>query len=734
MLSKFKSKFLKSKEAKKNMKEEKIKNDGKPKKINNIFERFKKVKLDKKLFKSNFSFHDFFGKRTLAKKLVITILFIVIFSMSILAGLSMIFTKRNISKDYKESTTNTLLQNQHYIELLSKNTQQIAYEIYNNKTILDNLKKENTESLEFIKSQSLVREELMGLVSVNITKVLKNIYIYSNDRCICTTKEENINGNKELLEEAKKQSWYEKAQKSSIKPFWCFTETNGKKALSYIKGISNLDDFKATSVLRIDIDPSIFKNAMDDLELGNDGIVAMVDEDGYILSGNKDFKMGELFKYDFYEKIKDSKGGTLSTNIYGKKYEVIYKDINNYGWKYITAIPYSQINKTSKILGKITLIITLIVVMIAFLIAIITSLQITKPIKNIIEVTKKLATCDFTVSCDENTRINEIDSLSKNFNNMVLILNDALKNTSELIQSTAETSVNLLSVSGSLGKKAEDIVQNVEEISKGSTNQTEETMNCAEISLALNEEIGKTIKKLDKLGQNKDEALKAIEISSKQIDDLNKTSSLNAKSMNDVSITIGDLKEKTKLILNILTRINEITDQTNLLSLNASIEAARAGDAGKGFAVVANEIRLLAEQSQNASLEIQGIVKEVNKAINNSLNIAYDAKDAFKVEEEQVENTKNSFNKLRDSFDLVTESIEESLKSVNIIDKSKDVLSDAIDNIASISQENTAATEAVTSVIQEHVNENKKINEMAEGLNQKSKNLEALVNKFKFTE
>jgi methyl-accepting chemotaxis protein len=173
------------------------------------------------------------------------------------------------------------------------------------------------------------------------------------------------------------------------------------------------------------------------------------------------------------------------------------------------------------------------------------------------------------------------------------------------------------------------------------------------------------------------------------------------------------------------------TKQTSLLSLNASIEAARAGEAGKGFSVVANEIRKLSEQSHSASLEIENIVKEVNRSIKGSLDISSKAQELFKEELQQVEHTIKSFENIKVSIINITNSMKDTMKSINIIDEEKDYMYDSINNIASISEENMATTEEVAATIQNQCEENDSMYFLAQGLNQKANELSKLIEKFK---
>ena len=172
-------------------------------------------------------------------------------------------------------------------------------------------------------------------------------------------------------------------------------------------------------------------------------------------------------------------------------------------------------------------------------------------------------------------------------------------------------------------------------------------MQCVETSSDLDLDINKAVEGLDKVSGAAKDCFLVLEDSRIIIHDLNQSSDSNSKAIAKVSATVSKLKDNTKDILLILNKINEITDQTNLLSLNASIEAARAGEAGKGFTVVAEEVRKLSGQSQSASIQISKIIKQVNESIGSAMNISNSAKLAFSDEIIQVTKTSKSFDSIK---------------------------------------------------------------------------------------
>ena len=119
------------------------------------------------------------------------------------------------------------------------------------------------------------------------------------------------------------------------------------------------------------------------------------------------------------------------------------------------------------------------------------------------------------------------------------------------------------------------------------------------------------------------------------------------------------MNESTKKINTISETISQITEQTNLLSLNASIESARAGEAGKGFAVVAEEIRKLAEQSKNSTEEIKAIIASIQKKSDTAVKAIKSTENVVNEQDLAVGETQKIFSEILKSIGIMIDKVEE---------------------------------------------------------------------------
>ena len=176
-----------------------------------------------------------------------------------------------------------------------------------------------------------------------------------------------------------------------------------------------------------------------------------------------------------------------------------------------------------------------------------------------------------------------------------------------------------------------------------------------------------------------------------------------AKSRESISIVreaMAQNNEQAQKIEMTSQKINSIADQTNLLSLNAAIEAARAGDAGKGFAVVAEEIRSLAEETNTLTNEIGGIIQELLIKTSDATKNMEDMEKIFEQQEQSVGDTREKFIQIEQRLDNVKASVDTLYAASNDMMSSKKTIVGMIEGLSSVSEENAAGSQEVMAAVE----------------------------------
>ncbi|BCN32150.1 methyl-accepting chemotaxis protein [Anaeromicropila herbilytica] len=483
-----------------------------------------------------------------------------------------------------------------------------------------------------------------------------------------------------------------------------------------------------------DIKRSAIEGTLKSLDLGKGSIISFITADGKETLANTD-KTSVFGKLSYYKESVKSKNTTDSTyeKYNNKEYLYLYTKIGDTGATLCSLVPKDMILKQANSIKYITIIIVLVASIIAVFAGTLVSSNITKALSKFNRSLEKVGQGDLTVTFDEN-RHDEFGLLGKSIADMISNMRNLIKEVYSVSNKVSE-SANEVSVSSEhILIASKDISTAVDEISTGVVQQASDSESCLHQMGTLSEKINlvsDNTNEIDRIAVNtKETVAKGFEI----IDELNKKSKETTEITGVVINGIEELDKQSRTIEGIVGVINDISAQTNLLSLNASIEAARAGEAGRGFAVVADEIRKLADQSMTAANDIKKIVDDIKNKTQGTVVSAKKAETIVDSQAAALQNTIELFNNINSHVGNLTISLGRISEGVDTIEEAKKDTLEAISSISAVSEESAAATEEVSAIATTQITSVEDMNQLASGLLENAKKLEESVSRFKIEE
>ncbi|WP_432354517.1 methyl-accepting chemotaxis protein [Sporosarcina sp. A2] len=387
-------------------------------------------------------------------------------------------------------------------------------------------------------------------------------------------------------------------------------------------------------------------------------------------------------------------------------------------------------NKSADQAAIASIIAGILSLVLSIVIAVVLTRMISKPLRRLSSAVTAVAEGDLTEEDVIVASKDEVGVLASSFNVMKQNLRNLIGGVNEnallLTASAEELSASTYEVS----KSAEEMTKSIDSVASGSQSSA---MSARESSTAMEETavgVQRIAESATELNTSAEKTMHIATESGKTIDNAKEQMNIIYQSSNETSELIKRLSQQSEEIENITNVITGITEQTNLLALNAAIEAARAGEHGKGFAVVADEVRKLAEESKKSAsqiveltLAIQTDTKNVEQSVTSSM---VNVEQGVQV----IEDAGRTFLDIVKAVQVMSNQIAEISAATEQISASAEEVSASVNEIAGQASSASAQTEQNASSMEEQMATIEEINAVAQDLSNKAVDLQEMIQQF----
>lgn len=534
----------------------------------------------------------------------------------------------------------------------------------------------------------------------------------------------------------RKRGWYQKAKEKNQLIFTdAYVDDNTKKyvvsAAVPVKGTKG----SMRGVAGIDISLDYISELTKAININGKGFGFIIDAAGITIAHPDSKNISTNIHENpalkgFAKEMLSTERGTFTYEINGVTRLMLYKKIPSTGWVLAIAANkndlYEQINK----LQYQFLIITILGLLLVVAVSLFFARKLTSQIIALTHNAERVASGDLRVQELVFKSKDEVGQLAVAFNSMVANLRHLIGRVSQTSEQVAAASEELTAGAEQSAQATNQVAAAIGEVAKGADSQSNATKSTAEVveqmstnieQVAINTNIVTDM--ADKTASAAKQGNEAVDAAINQMGNIEKTVASSAQ-------VVTKLGERSKEIGQIVDTISGIAGQTNLLALNAAIEAARAGEQGRGFAVVAEEVRKLAEQSQEAAKQIATLISEIQLETDKAVVAMSDGTREAKVGANVVNSAGQAFKEIATLVGEVSTQIKDISASIQLMATGSQQIVASVHDIDRISHETAGQTQTVSAATEEQSASMEEIAASSQALAKMAEELQTAIRRF----
>lgn len=518
------------------------------------------------------------------------------------------------------------------------------------------------------------------------------------------------------------------------------SKSNHVEMLSYTKPIYKNNQY--VGLLSIDLNFGNLKKFVNEIELLNSGYVFVINENyNFIihntLTAEDNMSNAEDGSYSsLIENMKNNATGTTTIQLAGEEKFLSFAKLSN-NWTVCAVIGTDALAQNNQKLKSILLYGALFGILVSIIISTLFCRPIGKSITYVTKSLNALSQLDLTVS----QKGEKYEKRFKKKNQLgimvtsVFHLRTHLTNIIVQMKANSKSTLNYANILDDSVKKKSISMDSMSKIMNQIANDSKEQITAAQKGVSnlnsLAQMIEKSIEHTNKVNTYLNITQESNEYNKEQMKSLSEKFLLSSENTKKTGNNIHVLSQKSKNIGAIVTAIDTIALQTNILAINASIEASRAGEQGKGFAVVAKQIKSLSEETTKATEEISTIIEEICDNIAAAEKSMKEEESTLSQSSKAMESTMTSFEAMAENIKNIVVIIKELIQNTNQINLDKEEVIQSMDIIHSLCEKTDNGINKIAVNVEEEAQSIVKMKEISTQLKELSEGLDTITNSFR---